>query len=73
MTIKRIWHDGERVYREEIPTINITRKERAVAAYERTRQRTNEEIVAYTRGYEAAEWDFEMVAMNMGPNYGVRP
>ena len=51
----------------EPPTVNITRKERALAAYKRTRERTDAEIAAFQKGYEAAEWDFEMHQMRMRP------
>ena len=49
----------------EPPTVNISRKDRAVAAFKKSRPRTDEEIAAFARGYEAAEWDFEMASMRM--------
>lgn len=73
MMIRRFWHDGGKIHSEVIPTINITRKERASIAFQKSRERTKEEVVAFERGYEAAECDFEMIAMGMGPNYGSRP
>lgn len=51
----------------EPPTINITKKDRAVAAFQRSRPRTDDEVASFKRGYEAAEWDFEMAAMGMNP------
>lgn len=55
------------------PTINITRMDRAIAAYKKTRPRSDNEVASFKRGYEACEWDQKMVATNMGPNYGMRP
>jgi len=73
MTIRRTWHSGGRSYSEDIPTINITRKERAVDAFKKTRNRTDDEIASFIRGYEAAEWDFEMTFIGLVPNYSTRP